>query len=518
MCFSGNVVGGLRRFNWDGDCVVFDTTVPSQRPVVGGKRNYQIDVREFVLTTNNAVIRHTLKDAIRPFAKALVRSGDDKFEAREKGCFDFRTRVIQRWVGDNLKYRGKSGRDPWQFPDETLTLRAGDCEDLAFLMASLLLASGISGYHVRVALGEVRVGDERFDHAWVMYKNEAGHWEILEPLRSLSEPAKPRRSAQRKKVAKPPRFLQGAVRYVPSFLFNDEHLWIVERQGNPGSVSRVANRSWRRMSPKFAGDVHLSILDRALTDVAPPDFMNRLHDRFQHLALLGPLIDPEDWVDVLNPSSTPYDPRQHFDNGLISESWDLLENNAATFRGDRSNATAFAKAAHAVADFYAHSSYLAFAWTTIGPDAAAKHLFHPDTWNDDQHLHDPADYGPAELAELGRFDLHRFSKNQRLFKGSVDDAIALWNDRIVSGRYAQDANDRHGSVTSKLAEAYCLLPAKYQRAELGALPHHAEIAVDDADWSSAHLLFERDAYPMQYRYRVNTAIAHVRELYQTGVP
>ena len=64
----------------------------------------------------------------------------------------------------------------------------------------------------------------------------------------------------------------------------------------------------------------------------------------------------------------------------------------------------------------------------------------------------------------------------------------------------------------------CALPAKYIRPELGALPHHVEIAVDGPDWSPDHRLFEPGAYAMQYGWRVNTAIAHVRQLWKTDVP
>lgn len=507
MCLESVPIGGLGRWNWDGDAVVFDTTVPSHRAVVGGRRHYSIDIRELVLTAKNAVIRDTIREKLRPYAKTLKRGGDSLFESRVLHSFDFRVAVIERWVGEQIKYRSKKGADPWQFPEETLTLGSGDCEDHAFLIASLLLGSGISGYHVRVALGEVRVGArKRLDHAWVMYKNEHGRWRIIEPLRTLAAPS------SRKALMLVPE----VVRYVPSFLFNDEHLWVVVRGGNPGSIERVAKRAWNRMNPKFAGDVHLSILERALGD-APAEFVARVRGKFRRLALVGPLIDAPDWVNVLNPSSTPYDPRLHFDNGLISESWDVLENNAARFRNDRDDVEAFSEAAHGIADFYAHSSYLDFAWGSASSEPQAK-LFHPETWSDDEHVHDLPDYGPHPDPELGRFDFHRFSRNGKLWKKSADEAIAIWNGRVISGRYAQGPEDRMGSVTSKLAESMSTLPSRFARPELGALPHHSEIAVDEADWHSSHKLYEAGAFTQQFRLRFNTAVAHVRQLYRTGVP
>jgi transglutaminase-like putative cysteine protease len=148
MCLDGRAIGGVGRWNWDGDAVVFDTTVPSQRPAVGGKRHYDIDVREFLLTPTNAVIRRTLREKLRPYAASLRKGGDDLFEARIAGAFDFRAHLIERWVAEHVRYLGKQGRDPWQFPDETLTLGAGDCEDRAFVLASLLLGSGLTAGEV----------------------------------------------------------------------------------------------------------------------------------------------------------------------------------------------------------------------------------------------------------------------------------------------------------------------------------------------------------------------------------
>ncbi|MFI5309450.1 MAG: hypothetical protein ACHQ53_18990, partial [Polyangiales bacterium] len=63
----------------------------------------------------------------------------------------------------------------------------------------------MSGYHVRVALGQVvTIGGHAHDHAWVMYKSEAGRWTLLEPLLSMAP--KPKRPRARGK----PRQLQPA--------------------------------------------------------------------------------------------------------------------------------------------------------------------------------------------------------------------------------------------------------------------------------------------------------------------
>ena len=59
-------------------------------------------------------------------------------------------------------------------------LKKGDCEDSSFLLATLLLASGISDHCVRVVLGKVISADGVGGHAWVVYQNENGVWCLLE--------------------------------------------------------------------------------------------------------------------------------------------------------------------------------------------------------------------------------------------------------------------------------------------------------------------------------------------------
>ena len=181
MCLATSKIRNLDRWNWDGDIIVFDTKVPSARPVVGyntRKTEYPIDVREFLVTDKNAVMRSTLQEDIQDYIRA-VQGDAALFAARTERAFDHRAGIIAGFVSERIGYRRRSGRDPWQFPDETLFIKTGDCEDRAFLMASLLLASGISNFNVRVALGKVRHWRKgkcyrEYDYSWVMYKSEMG--------------------------------------------------------------------------------------------------------------------------------------------------------------------------------------------------------------------------------------------------------------------------------------------------------------------------------------------------------
>ena len=88
-----------------------------------------------------------------------------------KGCFDFVSLRI-RYQTDIKQY---GIQEHWALPIETLKRGTGDCEDTSFLLASLLLAAGVTPQNVRVALGRTSSGG----HAWVEVRTDKG-WYILE--------------------------------------------------------------------------------------------------------------------------------------------------------------------------------------------------------------------------------------------------------------------------------------------------------------------------------------------------
>lgn len=511
MCMDPSPVVGLSRYNWDGQDVVFNPIVPSSRPVVGGKRSYAIDVREFLVTERNAVIRAEIEERIRPHLSATPGAWE-RFTSREKGGFDYRAAVVFDWVSSRVKYAKKGSRDPWQFPDETLALRSGDCEDRAFLIASLFLASGISGYHVRVALGEVRtMSGKRFDHAWVMYKSEAGRWLLVEPLLTASSSVK-RSTSRRKRGRAPVRAnfsRHGAIEYVPKYLFNADHLW--STGGEASSFERVVAKAWRKMDPKFAGEVHRTILHRALADVVPSGLMAALDARFSPavLRLFGPTVDESD--------RGAYEPTDHFDNGLIDESWAVVRRRMDRFRADGTDYASFAGAAHAVADFYAHSSYGHFA--KVNSSSAEEPCAEPfDPSRADELLREAPVYSARDGEP--RFDLtsDRFTLNTRLWKKSKQAAADEWRGSLLSGRYGQAGDSRGDFVQRWFVEGPAKLPDEYAKPSLGSLPHHIEIAVDGPEPDAHHRLYGERDYAYQYRLRVNTAVAHVRQLFLESKP
>jgi hypothetical protein len=515
MCFAPSNVKGLSKWNWDGDVIVQQPVVPSGRQVVGvrARTSYPIDVREFLVSSHNAVLECILRHDIPSY---LGQEGGNvaRFLARTKGSFDYRAAVITRFVADTIEYQSGSGRDPWQFPDETWAIRAGDCEDRAFLIASLLLASGISSFNVRVALGQMVVGNEAHDHIWVVYKNERGHWMLIEPLR-LGRAATDEHLPEPRFANRP----APVVEYVPRFLFNDCHLWAVRGQADSDCLQRFLGREWSRLNPKFTGEVHKSIMDDALRVVpGVPSWVKKgISHNFSRLFLVGPIIDAPD-LHLLD-----YSPLDHFDNGYIEDSWGLVRRRLVEFHNDpRANLREFAYAAHAIADFYAHSSYVHFA-TLVDP---ASPLGHANIYDDAN----PAALSRAPSYGKGStFDLTdtKFTVNSTLWTQGKEAAAERWKGKLISGRYAQPHDIQTGSLGGYVTEAITSIPDELQRApgfaDRGSLPHHNQIAVDQEAKAPEHRLYtdaERTSNltdPMshenQFLWRKNTAILHIRKAF-----
>jgi hypothetical protein len=84
---------------------------------------------------------------------------------------------IQIWVDNNIDYVPDVDGH-WQTPAETLSRRAGDCEDYAILLCSLLRAYGVPAEDIYVAAG--------FDandsgHAFVVERWYLRQWRVIEP-------------------------------------------------------------------------------------------------------------------------------------------------------------------------------------------------------------------------------------------------------------------------------------------------------------------------------------------------
>lgn len=113
-----------------------------------------------------------------PAVKALV---DDILHKELKVFSDFEE--LRDWASWYIAYKsdqeihGKS--EYWQFPEETLELRTGDCEDFAILLCSMLRAYGVPSDQVYVACGFGE--DKTRGHAYLVEKWYRGIWRVIEP-------------------------------------------------------------------------------------------------------------------------------------------------------------------------------------------------------------------------------------------------------------------------------------------------------------------------------------------------
>ncbi len=198
-------------YNWAGDTIIRDTVMWDRRAVIGYSNIYiPTDIRAWLNSASSEVLKRAIQEIGLP-------------SAREAGTFDMRAWRIWDFVARTVEYvtdkRSCGLEDFWLFPEETLMLRKGDCEDSSFLLAALMLASGISEHCVRVVLGKVVSSDGSYGHAWVVYQSEDGRWCLLEStldsVPSRLVPADPLSQAG------------GRYQYQPQFCLNTAHLWSI---------------------------------------------------------------------------------------------------------------------------------------------------------------------------------------------------------------------------------------------------------------------------------------------------
>ena len=503
MCLQISAIKPWDSWNWDGDEIVHRPIIPASRTIPNTKKRYAIDIREFLTTTDNAVVSEKLGELIH----SVSPSDQACFRSHARGSFDFRADTIMQSFRQ-LRYLHRAnqtgrGPDAWLYPDETLAQGGGDCEDLAFLLAALLLAAGISPYCVRVALGSLNISlangkRETHDHCWVMYQNEAAVWEILEPMTAVG-------TRSGKKGIGPAQSQVRSLEYVPHYVFNADHLWRIHSRNvdrKTGFADYCQDRKfWRAFNPAFALGVHNTIYDQALGSHLSAAALSAIKRKSLSLD-----------ANILT-----YDPRDHFDNGYVVEGWDLVNVRLAAFRQNNNDWESFGAATHAIGDFYAHSSYVHFAQLqNVAPNAGQAVIYDPGV-----ALVAPPQYTalPADPS-LPSFDLtsDAFSMNTNLWTGTKPQAAQQCAGKLISGRYAQ----KYDPVAT-FWEGFTSIPrALAQSSDFknrGALPHHNEIAVDSERPDSRHKLYranssgptDRNAYANQFRWRVNTAIRHIEK-------
>jgi len=468
MCMQANAVRPYQKWNWSGDEIVQSSTIPAARRVPNSRTTrYPIDIREFLSIEDNAVVRKWLQDLV----SRLPEKDQLRFLRRGPGNFDFRAQVVAAGLR-RLDYIASSRSfDQWLFPEETLARKGGDCEDLAFVLAALLAASGISPYCIRLALGRIvdrtdPANPKSWDHAWVMYLRESGAWEILEPMSKVQD-----RSSRGGVAAARRQLLDNPldVEYVPHFVFNTSHLWRVRSPEHRASqrfdkyLEARQRNFWGKFDPSFAAGVHFDIFDAAFSGMSTLEL--------QAVKSVSLRVD----VDVLS-----YDPRDHFDFAYIDESWKRVEQRLATKRLND-----LGLAGHAIADFYAHSVY----GYIMKDRLAAQKL----------PLYDPSSPLPPDWLQYDFTGIELPGCQQ-----SAVESSKYWSGRLISGQWWRwySAYPKDLSSPQEVAPRRCL-------------PDHDKLAVDAPNPKPGYRLLALDEYREQFRLRKQAAIEHLTTVYRS---
>src|SRR5690348_590550 len=90
MCLrTSNVVTSYAP-NWEGDSIEQSPVIKAARCIPGSTERYPIDIREFLSTTSNAVVRSAVEEAVDLLDTDVERS---LFWSHKPGSFDLRTRA-----------------------------------------------------------------------------------------------------------------------------------------------------------------------------------------------------------------------------------------------------------------------------------------------------------------------------------------------------------------------------------------------------------------------------------------
>jgi len=175
------------------------------RPVPGGRKRIEYDVRRFVWR-DDATVRRFVDDVLN---LGELRGTIE----REPEMADTIARHVQCGIVDYLTYAGDTAQfnhpEFWLFPSETIDLKRGDCEDGGFLLAACLLDLGVPAWRVRPCAGSVKPAPTASEggHLWVNYlRSTDWQWVALDWCFYEDSEIKIR---DKKPVKKRPEYLHG---------------------------------------------------------------------------------------------------------------------------------------------------------------------------------------------------------------------------------------------------------------------------------------------------------------------
>ena len=145
--------------------------------IINPQHTYELEERKRAGFLQMAYLQYP-NEIIKEKALSIVSPGDDN---------DTKAHKLHKWVLKNFAYitdeRQYGTEELWVPPIMSLRTGAGDCEDGAFLLHSLMLNAGIPANRIRTYGGMVEVpGTVREGgHAWTAYRRESDNeWVVLD--------------------------------------------------------------------------------------------------------------------------------------------------------------------------------------------------------------------------------------------------------------------------------------------------------------------------------------------------
>jgi transglutaminase-like putative cysteine protease len=151
-----------------------------------------VDPKEFKRVWDSRFVYLHPKSFVKPSHIEVKKAYN---EAVQHQLFGSQAEKVRDWISKNIKYvpdyeaynwydcltRNGDFHEYWQYPEETLAKRTGDCEDMAILMTSMLRAGGVPADKVYVALGS----DGENNHAWVIVDDKPYEPIAKDPLQRI---------------------------------------------------------------------------------------------------------------------------------------------------------------------------------------------------------------------------------------------------------------------------------------------------------------------------------------------
>lgn len=164
---------------------VTDNNIEYEDGVISDIQNNIAQRKDSILDLEN---RKTDYEKLKKYDMTVfIKPDDEKVKLLAESINTDDPVVIYEFVRDKIKYvedytTHEFRFEYWQFPEETINLGTGDCEDQAILLCTLLRAEGYSSEDVKVAFG---LTSGTNGHAWVELFYD-GDWVVFDPTSNAS--------------------------------------------------------------------------------------------------------------------------------------------------------------------------------------------------------------------------------------------------------------------------------------------------------------------------------------------